>query len=166
MLAVIAIAGILISSAGICLHGMYRADKRTRDAIAGRSAISRASLLFRADAHASTGARLREQAPEVPSALVFIQPEGRTIQYHFDKQRVTRTVRLADKVAHRDAFLLSGGGRVEWRVTDDPTPIASAVILHPPEPGVTGGTVWHEQVEAAVGLGTLTAQGGEEGGES
>jgi len=166
MLAVITITSILISSVGICLHGMYRADRRTRNAIAGRSAISRASFLFREDAHASTGARLRDQAPDVPPALVFIQPEGRTIQYHFGKHRITRTVRLAGNIAHRDAFRLPGGARVEWHVTENPTSIASAVIVHPPEPGVAGGAVWQEQIEAAVGLGNLAAQGEEEGGES
>ena len=96
LLAVIAITGILISSLGICLHGLYRADRRARDAISGRSAISRVSLLFREDAHASTGARLQDQTASAPPALVFLQPEGRTIQYHFDEHRITRTVRQAD----------------------------------------------------------------------
>jgi hypothetical protein len=165
MLAVIAITGILLSAVGICLHSMYRADRRTRDAIAERSAISRASLRFRADAHASTGVRLQDQAPGVPPALVFIQPDDRTIHYDFGKQRITRTVRLADNVEHRDAFRLPGGGRVEWHVKKSQTPIASALIVHPSEPGVAGGTVWQEQIEAAVGLGNLSAQWEEEGGE-
>lgn len=166
LLAVVAITGILISSIGICLHGLYRADRRTRDAISGRSAISRAGILFREDAHASTSVRLRDQSAGVPLALVFIQPEGRSIEYHFGDQRITRTVRQADNVAHRDAFRLPDGGRVEWLIDESPTAIASAVIVHPPEPGVADSDVWPEQIDAAIGLGDLGVQREAEGDES
>jgi len=160
LLVVIALVSVIISAVAICLHGMYRANRRTRESMAGRTAISRLSLRFRADAHAAVDAAVEVEASEKPASVVFSQPAGRTVEYRFERSRVLRVVRQDDEVAHRDAFRLPRRTEIQWESADDDKPFVSMVIDYVSESGIDE-TARQQRVEAAIGLHNSATQGNE-----
>jgi len=160
LLVVIALVSVIISAVAICLHGMYRANQRTRESMAGRTAISRLSLGFRADAHAAAAAAVDAKTSKKPASIVFSQPAGRTVGYRFERSRVLRVVRQDGEVAHRDAFRLPRRTEIQWESAGDGKPFVSMVIDYVSESGADE-TACQQRVEAAIGLHNPATQGNE-----
>lgn len=157
LLVVITLVAVIISAVATCLHSMYRADRRTRESMAGQSALGRLSLQFRADAHAAADAVVKGQAAEGPSSIVFSRSTGETVEYRLDRTDVLRIVRKNEKVAHRDAFRLPRRTQVEWQEATGEEPFVSMVVQYLPESDVDEATR-HQRIEAAVGLRHSVAQ--------
>ncbi len=157
LLVVITLVAVIISAVATCLHSMYRADRRTRESMAGRSTLGRLSLRFRADAHASLDAVVEGQPPNEPSSIIFSRSTGETVEYRFDPTDVLRIVRKDEKVAHRDAFRLPRRTRVEWQAAVGEEPLVSMVVHDLPKSDVDKATR-QQRIEAAVGLRHSVAQ--------
>jgi hypothetical protein len=148
------IATVVVSLAGVCLHGMYRAEQRTRQGMTRRAALTALAARFRADAHDAARAELAPPAATGEGGgIVLTLASGPTIAYRTDGPCVERTAQQDGQTVHHDAFRLPGV-RVAWQLqTDGSRPLASAVITHLPEPGVrVDVAVREERLEAAVGL--------------
>ena len=154
MMVVIAIGSAIIGLVGVCLQGLYRAERRTRQQMTQREALTQLGLRFRSDAHEA--ARVERTEPAKPGGavrLVLTAQDGRTVTYQADGGQVERTVERGGQVVHHDAFRLPGV-RVAWELKSAGDQVlAAAVILHAPEPSVaTGETDYEERLEARVGL--------------
>lgn len=160
LLVVITLVGVIISAVAVCMQGMYRADRRTREAIAGRTALARLSLRFRADAHAAVDVQVEAPAADKSPSVVFSRPAGETIEYRFEQHHVVRIVRKQENDLHRDAFRLARRAQVEWLTAGGGKPFVSMVVHHMPESDVD--EVMREQrIEAAVGLRRSVTQDNE-----
>ena len=151
LLVVIALVGVIMSAVATCLHSMYRANRRTRESMAGRSALVRLSQRFRADAHSAVDVVVKDQATAEPPSIVFSRPAGETIEYRFEQPDVQRIVRKYVKDAHRDAFRLPRRTQVEWQTAAGDEPFVSMIVHYVPESDVDKGTR-QQRIEAAVGL--------------
>lgn len=151
LLVVIALTSVIMSAVVVCLHSMYRADRRTRESMTGRSALGRLSLRFRADAHAAEDAMIGGQAAEGQPSIVFSRSLGETVAYRFEQTHVLRIVRKEEKDVHRDAFRLPRRTRVEWQSAAGDEPFVSMVVHDVPESDIDEPTR-PQRIEAAVGL--------------
>jgi prepilin-type N-terminal cleavage/methylation domain-containing protein len=149
IMVVITLCGILISATGICLQGVYRLDRQTRNAVAHRSAVDRLSLQFRADAHAAVRAHVEPVGGETAPAIVFTEPDGRTTEYRQQRSSIIRTVTHSGQPAHREGFLLSRGAVAAWHVDGHSPAVASLEITAAVTPGSSART---ERYEAIVSL--------------
>ena len=157
LLVVITLVGVIISAVAVCLQSMYRADRRTRESVAGSTALARLSLRFRADAHAAADVMFKDQEPGEPPSIVFFHAAGETVEYRFEQPNVHRVVRKYVNDAHRDAFRLARRSRIEWRGDDQ---FVSMVVHYLPESDID--EVMREQrIEAAIGLRRSIAQDSE-----
>lgn len=154
LLVVITLVGVIISAVAVCLQSMYRADRRTRESVAGSSTLARLSLRFRADAHAAAAVTFKDQEPEEPPSIVFFHPDGETVEYRFEQPNVQRVVRKYVKDEHRDAFRLARRTRIEWNRDDR---FVSMVVHYWPESNVDE-VMRQQRIEAAIGLRRSIAQ--------
>ena len=151
LMIVVTISGVIFSGAAVCLHGMYRADQRVRQAALHRSTVSRLARQFRTDGHAAITARRLDGPPDGAQGLVFAEPSKRTIEYRVQGSEILRTVKDGQQVLHRDAFRLERGVRVAWQVNDGPKPMAAVEIVRT-SPGGPASSGLRDRIEAAVGV--------------
>ena len=149
MMVVVALLGVMISATGVCLHGVYRVDQQTRQAVAHASAVDRLLLQFRADAHAAVRASVQQGEGESPPAIVFAELDGRKTEYRQQRNHIIRTVTRSGKLVHGEGYLLRRGSVAAWRVEGQSPAVASLDITPAATPG---SSARQEHCEAIVGL--------------
>ncbi len=152
MLVVIGLAGVMISTTGVCLHGLYQAEQEVREAAVRRAAIAHLSSQFRADAHAAGRVHLRAADAGAKPGLQFSNSDGSTIEYYQQDDRVVRTVKQADEVLHTDAFRLGHKYAVTWEVDGGQPPTVSADLARQSRVGRQWDGGYRERIEAVVGV--------------
>lgn len=167
LLAVITTASVILSGLGVCLHGMYRVEQRTRQRVAQRTAWSQAALLLRSDAHSAGQADLATAPDGQPAGgLTLTLGDGRRVQYGFDGRQLQRTVLRDGQRVHNDAFRLPGL-QVTWTLRRDGDQTRVTMTGRPrSEPGVPAGALEaEERIDAVVRLpaaaGRKPAAGGD-----
>ena len=149
LLVVLTLLGVIISATAVCLHGVYRVDQQTRQAVAHAAAVNRLSLQFRADAHASVRANVQPGEGESPPVILFAELDGRTTEYRQQRSHVMRTVTHSGEVLQREGYLLRPGSIAVWRVEGGSPAVASLDITPAAMPGESAR---QEHCEAIVGL--------------
>ncbi len=149
IMVVVALLGVMISATGVCLHGVYRVDQQTRQAVVHATAVDRLSLQFRADAHAAMKASVQQGEGQDPPAIVFAELDGRTTEYRQQRNHIIRTVARSGEVVHREGYLLRRGSVATWRVEGQSPAVASLDITPAATPG---NSARQEHCEAIVGL--------------
>lgn len=99
MLILISIVGVTTGIAATTLVALFKTDRQVRRDIEQLTTLARLSSRFRTDVHA---ARSCQVDPSCDLAL----SDGRVVRYALAGTRLTREVRRADAVEHRDAFTL------------------------------------------------------------
>ena len=158
MLVVIGLSSLILSLIATCLHGLYRADGRTRLRLEERAAITQLSLRLRADAHAAVHAELlTPSTPDELAGLALIAADGRRIEYRSATRRIERTVSQDGRTIHRDAFRLPLA-QATWELETAMGRSLVAVVLTTSALGSSAAVrAAAERLEAAVGLhSTLT----------
>jgi hypothetical protein len=149
MQVVITLMAVLVGLTGVCLHGMVRAHDRLRTNTQRRVSVDRFSLRLRTDAHAAIAARLDDD--QATRTLVLTAADGSEIVYRAEASEVSRMVRHAETVRHRDTHHLPGVASVEWELSEG---AQLAVVL---DSGPTQGVEKYAtappiRIEAAVGV--------------
>jgi hypothetical protein len=124
------LAGSVLGTIALALHGVCRVDRQTRDAVALELEVCRLAAQFRADAHQAHTAKLE---PAGESAMLSLAlPGERTVQYTLQLPGVERVLRDAHTVLHREIYRLPASATARWHIdTSGRSPVASLVL----EPG-------------------------------
>lgn len=151
LLVAITVCSVLMCGSGVLLHGMYRADRETRQGIAAEAAIARFSLQFRRDAHAASHVSALPDASGKAPGIAFRGPGPQTIEYRCQGTDVVRSVRNSDKAIHRDSFRFGSGVGVTWRLPPSGSPLVAVEIWQDPPRGTKLDAILRQRVEAVVG---------------
>jgi type II secretory pathway component PulJ len=152
MLVVVTAISLIVGATGVCLQGAYRADRRTREELSRQAALHRLAVQFRSDAHRAQAARLLAPAGQQPAGLAFAQPDGKSIEYRWQEERLERRVLDGQNRLHSDSFAVSRVRAVEWRLSAGRTVLATVVIRSASEGADAGAGKWEWHIDAAVGL--------------
>ena len=152
MLVVITTISFVLSGTGICLHGMYRADRRTRESLVRHETLQRLALQFRTDAHQAAAVRVKADGNQPAQGMTLAQPNGRSVEYRWADGSIERHLRDGEKRLHDEAFRLPPANAVQWQVSEGKTPLASLLISARPERdgAEAGAAVW--RIDAALGV--------------
>ena len=152
LLVVISVCSVIMSASGVLLHGMYRADKETRQAIAADASVARFSLQLRRDAHASDEVSLVTEASGKTGGIMFRAAGQPSTEYRWQGTEVVRTVKESDKTVHRDSFMFEPGTSVIWQLPPSGSPLVAVQISRLPRRGVKMDSILQQRIEAVIGL--------------
>lgn len=151
MMVVIALMGVVASIAAVCLHGLYRVDRGSREDCERRRSMVRLSVQFRSDAHLASEATVDVGGDET-QAIMFTQPTNRSIEYRAEPHGIRRIVRQSQQTVHQDVFRLPGVREIRLETNTSTTKQAVIVIYRKtPANGVTTDGC-QERISATVGL--------------
>jgi type II secretory pathway pseudopilin PulG len=151
LLVVITVCSVIMSASGVLLHGMYRADKETRLAIATDASVARFALQFRRDAHAADETGRLETGGKT-AGILFRAAGQPSIEYRWQGTNVVRTVKESDKVVHRDSFGFGPGTSIAWQLPPAGSPLVAVQISRVPRRGVKMDSLLQQRIEAVIGL--------------
>lgn len=152
LLVVISVCSVVTSASGVLLHGMYRADKETRLAIATDASVARFSLQLRRDAHAADEASLLTETGGKTAGIMFRGAGQPSIEYRWQGTDVVRTVKESEKTAHRDSFRFAPGTSITWQLPPPGSPLVAVQISRVPRRGVKMDSLPLQRIEAVIGL--------------
>ena len=152
LLVVISVCSVIMSASGVLLHGMYRADKETRQAIAADASVARFSLQFRRDAHASDEVSLVTEASGKTTGILFRAAGRPSTEYRWQGSEVVRTVKESDKTVHRDSFRFGPGTSVTWQLPPSGSQLVAVQISRLPRRGVKMDSMLQQHIETVIGL--------------
>ena len=148
---IISLTSVVLSLASVTLVTLFRVERQTTAGLAHERSLARLASQWRADAHLAV-------AVKTGDGCEMRLNDGRSVFYAFSNPRITREVRLADRVEHRDAFLLAGraearfsttmvGHRETLQLSIAPTESTENSYLTPVRPVTLSATLnLHEQV--------------------
>jgi type II secretory pathway pseudopilin PulG len=152
LLVVISVCSVIMSASGVLLHGMYRADKETRQAIATDATVARFALQFRRDAHASDEASLVTDTGGKTAGVMFRAAGRPSTEYRWQGTEIIRTVKESDKNVHRDSFRFLLGTSVAWQLPPSGSQVVAVQISRLPRRGVKMDSLPQRRIEAIIGL--------------
>jgi type II secretory pathway pseudopilin PulG len=152
LLVVISVCSVIMSASGVLLHGMYRADKETRQAIATDATVARFSLQFRRDAHASDEVSLVTDTGGKTAGVMFRATGQPSTEYRWQGTEIIRTVKESDKPVHRDSFRFGVGTSVTWQLPPSGSQLVAVQISRLPRRGVKMDSLPQRRIEAVIGL--------------
>jgi type II secretory pathway pseudopilin PulG len=152
LLVVITVCSVIMSASGVLLHGMYRADKETRQAIATDASVARFSLQFRRDAHAADEVSVVTETDGKTAGIMFRAAGQPSIEYRWQGTDVVRTVKESDKTVHRDSFGFAPGTSIAWQLPPARSPLVAVQISRVPRRGVKMASILQQRIEAVIGL--------------
>jgi prepilin-type N-terminal cleavage/methylation domain-containing protein len=152
VMVVISITGIMISAAGVCLHGLYRIDQQVRETAVQRWAFHRLSLQLRMDAHAARQARLQDGGPGSQPTLRLDGPGQQSVEYRAEPEAIVRTVRQADQVLHTETYAIGRRTTVAWRVDSEEVQAVCLELTQQAPEAREPSAVTHQRVQAVIGL--------------
>ncbi len=152
LLVVITVCSAVMSASGVLLHGMYRADKDTRLAIAADASVARFSLQFRRDSHAAKEASLLTDGGGKTTGIVLRAAGQPAIEYRWHGTDVVRTVKESDKTTHRDSFRFASGSSVAWHLPSSDSSRVAVQISRVPRRGAKMAPLPQQRIEAVIGL--------------
>jgi len=152
LLVVISVCSVIMSASGVLLHGMYRADKDTRQAIAIDASVARFSLQFRRDSHVADEVSVVNEAGGKTAGIVFRAAGQPSTEYRWQGTDVARTVKESDKIVHRDSFRFGPGTSVTWQLPPSGSRLVAVQISRVPRRGVKMDSILQQRIEAVIGL--------------
>lgn len=151
MMVVIALMGVVASIAAVCLHGLYRVDRSSREDCERRRSMVRLSVQFRSDAHLASEATVDVGGDET-QAIMLTQPSDRSIEYRVETHGIKRIVRQSQQTVHQDIFRLPGVREIRLETNTSTTKQAVIVIYRKTPASGDQMYGYQERIAATVGL--------------
>lgn len=109
---IIAMTGVAMMLATTALVTLFRIERQARAATGHDISVSRLARIWRADVHAAVTANLN-------SGCQLTLADGRSVRYAFTAPAISREVRRAESIEHRDAFILSRDAQASFSRSAD-----------------------------------------------
>ncbi|BBO35271.1 type II secretion system protein [Lacipirellula parvula] len=120
LLAVISACSVVLGLAASLLLTTMRSVNDTQRFFTGERNALRLARQFRADMHQADGAKIELAAEDGVETLRLQFPDGQTVDYRQNNDRVLRLASLPDDLTAREEFILGDQLQVEFKELDAP----------------------------------------------
>ena len=106
MLVAMTLVATTLSTIGLVLHSLHRAERRLRDDVDFERTVNRLATQLRTDAHNAQGGEFAAVAANATHARTFASSSEQTVTYSIEPGGVERRVRRGAALQHREWFAI------------------------------------------------------------